>query len=152
MEIKELKKRTHFNNQRLSKLYRKFTELINELRSQPLNTNVVSFINEQIDIINGANDEKTIRKHVRIGQQRIIKLVEKEHKIVPKNYYRNLWMVLGMSAFGVSLGTAFGVALGNVGLLGVGIPFGMIIGIAIGTSMDKKAAQNGRQLKFDLSK
>lgn len=150
--IKELKNRTRFNNERLAKTYRKLSELINELRSQSLNGNVVSFVNEQIELLNKNHDEKALKKLVRLSQHKILKMVEKEHKIVPKHYYRNLWMVLGMSAFGVSLGTAFGAALGNMGLLGIGIPFGMVIGIAVGTSMDQKAAKEGRQLKFDLSK
>lgn len=152
MQINELKNRTRFKNERLTKAYRKFSDLIHELHSQSLNDNVISFINQQIDLINRNHDEKSLKKQIRISQHKIIQLLVKEHKLVPKSYYRNLWMVLGMSAFGIGIGTAFGTALGNMGFLGIGIPFGMVIGIAVGISMDNKAAKEGRQLKFDLGK
>jgi hypothetical protein len=80
----------------------------------------------------------------------IFKLVEKELKLVTKNHYRRLWMVLGMTIFGVLLGVAFGASLGNMAFLGLGLPIGMAIGIGVGTVMDKKAATEGRQLDVDL--
>jgi hypothetical protein len=55
-----------------------------------------------------------------------------------------------MSAIGLPLGVAFGVSVGNLGLLGLGLPIGMAIGIAIGTAMDKKALQEGRQLNVEI--
>lgn len=53
---------------------------------------------------------------------RILKLIEKELKLVPKNSYRNRWMAIGMSAFGVP----------------------------IGAGMDKKAFEEGRQLDMEI--
>ena len=81
---------------------------------------------------------------------KIIKLLEKELKIVPKNYYRNLWFIVGMSVFGLPLGVAFGISIGNLGLLGIGLPIGMVIGIAVGSGMDKKAHKEGRQLNIEI--
>jgi hypothetical protein len=78
-----------------------------------------------------------------------LKLLEKEQKIVPKKHYQTLWMVLGMSSFGLPMGVAFGLALGNIGLMGLGLPIGMGIGLAMGTKMDKKALAEGRQLAFE---
>lgn len=152
MEIKELKNRTQFSNQHLSKVYKNFNEMIKELHNHSLNHKVVSVVNTQIDLLNKEYDEKQLRKLIRKGQHKIIQILATEHKIVPKGYYRNLWMAIGMSAFGISMGTAFGVALGNMGLMGAGIPIGMAMGIAIGTSMDQKAAKEGRQLQFDSAK
>ena len=45
-----------------------------------------------------------------------------------------------------------GVALGsaNTSLLAVGIPLEFTIGIAIGTSKDKKAKDNGLQLDIEI--
>ena len=77
-------------------------------------------------------------------------MTEKELKIVPKNYYRNLWMVLGMSAFGLPLGVAFGLSLGNIGLLAIGLPIGMAIGTLVGSKLDKKALESGKQLDIEL--
>jgi hypothetical protein len=37
-----------------------------------------------------------------------------------------------------------------MGLLAIGLPIGMGIGIAVGTSMDKKAMNEGRQLDIEI--
>ncbi|MBT8322649.1 MAG: hypothetical protein KJO94_04145, partial [Eudoraea sp.] len=71
-------------------------------------------------------------------------------KIVTKNYYRNLWLALGMTVFGIPLGVAFGAAQDNMAFLGVGIPIGMAIGIGVGTAMDEQAKKKGKQLDIDL--
>ena len=71
-------------------------------------------------------------------------------KLVPKFYYRNLWMVLGMSAFGIPLGVAFSMSIKNMAFIGIGLPIGMAIGMIVGTNMDKKAFDEGRQLDVVL--
>jgi hypothetical protein len=83
-------------------------------------------------------------------QTKIIKLLEKELKIVPKNYYRNIWLAVGMSVFGLPIGVAFGVSIGNMGLLAIGLPIGMAIGTLVGSRMDKKAFEENRQLDIEI--
>ena len=82
---------------------------------------------------------------------RILKLIEKEQKLVPKNIYRNRWLAIGMSAFGIPFRVAFGISLGNMAFLAIGLPLGMAIGIAIGAGMDKKAFEEGRQLDLEIT-
>ena len=152
MNIKELKNREDFSNDdKLNRIYSQFGELLNELKKKELSQDVYKLINESVDILNlstfnGAQLTKLLKKK----QTAILKQVEKEHKIVPKNYYRTLWMVLGMSAFGLPIGVAFGLSIGNIGLLAIGLPIGMGIGIAVGMSMDKKAMNEGRQLNIEI--
>jgi len=81
---------------------------------------------------------------------KILKLLEKEMKVVPKNHYRNLWLAVGMSAIGVPIGLVFGLCLGNIGLLGTGLPIGMAIGMVFGSNMDNKAFKEGRQLDMEV--
>ena len=50
-------------------------------------------------------------------------------------------MCFGM-IFGVALGILYGVAVGNMALMSVGIGAGMCIGLAIGTSMDRREAED----------
>jgi hypothetical protein len=109
-------------------------------------------INEIIGGINvfSGTDQELI-KAIKAGQSIFIKLLEKELKIVPQNHYQMQWMVLGMSVFGLLLGVAFGAAMGNMGLLGIGLPIGMAIGIAVGKGMDTKAKNEGRQLDWKSS-
>ena len=53
---------------------------------------------------------------------------------------------MGMAMFGVPIGTAFATAIGNFGLMSTFFPIGMILGMIIGSQMDKKAQLEGRQL------
>ncbi|TPE42726.1 hypothetical protein [Pontibacter mangrovi] len=78
----------------------------------------------------------------------ILKLVEKELKLVPQKHYLKQWMPIGIG-LGLPFGAAYASLLDNMGLFGIGIPIGMGIGIAIGTHLDNKAATEGRQLEME---
>ena len=71
-------------------------------------------------------------------------------KIVPINYFRKTWFVLGMTVFGLPIGAALGLSLGNMAFLGIGLPVGMSMGLAMGARMDNKAKEEGRQLDIEL--
>lgn len=131
--------------------YLHFQELIKELNTKQLNSQVIEQINVLINQINTTSTTE-LKYVLPKTQSKIIKLAEKESKIVPKNYYRMLWMALGMSAFGLPIGLLFGLSLGNIALLGIGLPIGLGIGVAFGTSLDKKAEKEGRQLNWEAKK
>jgi hypothetical protein len=146
----DLKNRQNiYNDIKLSRIYSQFGELLNELKKKELSQNIITSINDCIEQLNASSlTGKELRKLVKQNQTTILKLVEKELKIVPKNYYQFLWMIFGLSGFGVPVGVAFGLIMGNIGLLGFGLPLGMVIGFAIGSAMDKKALNEGRQLNL----
>ena len=152
MEIKNLKK--HLNpedNQKLKKRLETFEKLIIEIRKKEIPSEIVETINGKIDEINHTNGGyKAVRKQIWKSKNQIVKLLEKELKIAPKNLYRNRWMAIGISTFGVPMGVAFGASMNNMGFIGVGIPIGMVIGMAIGAGMDKKALEEGRQLDIEI--
>ncbi len=136
-----------------SKAYQQLGKLLNALKEKMLPAETIDLINNEIDQLNSISDiGKTFVKATKETENRIIKLVEKKHKIVPKNYYGKLWMVLGMSAFGIPIGLAFGLSIGNFGMLAIGIGLGLAIGVGVGSSMDKKAFNEGRQLEFEVKK
>lgn len=153
MEINVLKMRDGLDrNKRLTDIYVQFEKLLTELRKRELPEEVVRSINTHIDLINlstGSEEERW--KQLRKTQSDTLRLIEKELKLVPKNYYRNIWMALGIAAFGVPLGVVFGASLGNMAFMGIGIPIGIPIGLAIGTGLDKKAAEEGRQLDVEIN-
>lgn len=151
-DIKELHNKSEFTlDKKLGKKYLIFSKLIAELRKREIPDDISLQINQQIESINSFYGEsRQLYKLMKKVLYAIIKLLEKELKIVPKNYYRNLWMVLGLSAFGVPLGAAYGSLIGNMGMLGVGMPIGMVIGMAIGARMDKKAKESGKQLDIEI--
>ena len=151
MTIIELKDRLEFDaDSKMYKLYIQFTQLINELRKKDLPDVIVEAINEDIKDLNSLTTAEQVKVAVKQKQTKIIKLLEKQLKIVPINYYRNIWLAVGMSAFGLPIGVAFGLSLHNMGLLGIGLPIGMAIGLGVGSGMDKKALQEGRQLNVEI--
>ena len=152
MEIKELNQKPGIDeNVKLQEMYLQFEKLLIELRKKELPDGLIVSINKDIEDLNSTSSSGAeLRKIVRKKQTSITRLLEKELKLVPKNYYRNLWLAVGMAAFGLPIGVAFGAALGNMAFLGIGLPIGMAIGVAVGTGMDKKAFEEGRQIDLEI--
>ena len=139
------------NNIKLSRIYLQFTELLNELKKKELSENIVTIINNSVKYINSSTlTETQLGKLINQNQTLILKQTEKELKIVPRNYYRNLWMLFGFTAFGLPIGIIFGAIIGNITLLAIELPIGMAIGAAFGLGMDKKAYREGRQLNLEI--
>ena len=152
MNIIELKDRQNISTDiKLKRIYIQFEELLSELKKKELSQNIVASINDSIEQINSSILTGTqLSKLVKQKQTTILKQTEKELKIVPRNYYRNIWMLFGFTAIGLPIGVIFGLSLGNIGLLALGLPIGMAIGAAIGSSLDKKALNEGRQLNLEI--
>jgi len=151
MQITELKNLPDNNtDEKLTLAYIQFQHLLNELSKKPLPDTIVATINQDISELNTLTTPDQFKIALKQKQKNILKVLEKQLKMVPKNYYRNLWFVLGMSAFGLPLGVAFGSMAHNMGLLGTGLPLGMAIGFAVGAAMDKKAFTEGRQLDLEV--
>jgi hypothetical protein len=83
-------------------------------------------------------------------QKTFLTKLEKEHKLVPKHYYRNLWIPIGLSGIGLPIGVVFGFLMGNMSFLGAGLPIGLALGVIFGTYQDQKAEKEGRQLDFEV--
>jgi hypothetical protein len=117
-------------------------QLLTAVAEKDIPDSVIEKINLVINSLNNIEEGNTrFQKMIKKAEADILKLLEKELKILPINHYKKLWMVLGMSAFGNSVG--------NLGLLGLGFPIEMGIGIFVGISQDKKAIDEGRQLAFE---
>jgi len=151
MEIKTLNKKSSKTNEKLANKLAGLEKLFLELCKREIREDIITAINQNIDAINSfSGTEKELLKYLRKVQPKILQLIEKELKLVPKNYYRQKWLAIGLSVFGISFGVAFGAAYGNMAFIGIGLPIGMAMGIAIGTSMDKKAFEAGNQLDVEL--
>lgn len=141
------------DNPKFEKSYTEFGKLLTELNKRDLPNHLVEQISQHINEVNASSiqEKKKLIKQVKKQQTKILSLVEKTLKIVPKGYYRNRWMVLGMTAFGLPFGVVFGMSLGNIAFLGIGLPIGMGIGLAVGNGLDKKAFNEDRQLDFEMA-
>ena len=151
MEIQRLNKRpTIEQNIKLNRKFLQLEKLINELNKQNLSEKITSTINSSIEGVNSINNlEKELSKQIKKSQSGILKLIEKELKLVTKHHYRNTGLAVGL-AMGVALGSVIGSNSENMTMLGIGMPIGMAIGIAIGTTMDKKAKDGGKQLDLEI--
>ena len=150
MQIIELKNLPFNSDEKLNLAYLQFQQLLSELRKKHLPDVIVEIINQDVNDINALTTPDEFKAVLKQKQKNILKVLEKQLKIVPKNYYRNLWFILGMTTFGLPLGVAIGLSVHNMGLLGTGFPFGMAIGFAVGAAMDKKAFKEGRQLDLEV--
>ena len=151
MNIINLKSRAVISeNSKVLRHHHQFEKLISEIKKKELSAELIELINEAIEELN-LTQEENLKKQLIKKQAKIITQLEKKLKVVPKNHYRNSWLAIGMSAFGIPLGIAFGTSLGNMAFLGIGLPIGMAIGLAIGTGMDQKAFEEGRQLDITLN-
>ena len=150
MTLFELQPNEQFiSNPTLKEATQKLNRLIIDLQKRSLPADLIQTINSKIEGINTSNlVGKPLEKLVSTTLAELLKLLEKELKLVPKYHFRNQWMVLGMSSFGLPLGVVFGMSIGNIALLGVGLPIGMAIGIAVGTALDEKVKKEGRQLNL----
>ena len=150
MEIKNLRNREIiYQDIKIFGAYTQFEKLLNELRKRTLPDEVVAYINSCIGLVNSTTDFG-LRNQVKKTQADILKLLEKELKVVIKNHYRNEWMATGLATFGVPIGVIYGILNHNMAMLGFGLPIGMLIGMAVGSSMDKRALKEGRQLDIEI--
>ncbi len=133
------------------KIFQKFEVLLDELSEKHLDTETINFINAQVEDLNHSlAKQKKYHDDLSQAYKQVLNYLRKHEKIVPKNYYRNMWIALGISAFGVPIGVAFGLILDNMAFLGIGLPIGMSIGLAVGSGMDQSAKKNGKQLELDI--
>lgn len=58
---------------------------------------------------------------------------------------------MGIAAFRLPIGIAFGFFLDNFALLALVLSIGMVYGIVVGSKMDNKAYQEGRQLNIEIN-
>mgnify|MGYP006159908659 FL=1 len=130
--------------------YEQINKLLIAVAAKDLTSDTIDRINQEIEELNSLDSfDKNFVKTIKAKENSIVKLLEKKHKIVPKNYYKKLWLALGMSTFGIPIGVAFGIAIKNMAMLGLGLPIGLAIGVLVGSNLDQKAVKEGRQLDFE---
>jgi hypothetical protein len=131
--------------------YQQFGRLVRAIDETKLTPDTIDLIDHEIEALNVVPSAAMhFSRAIKTRETQVIRILEKRHKIVPRNYYRKLWMLLGMSAFGTPVGVTLGSSTGNMGFFGLGIGIGMAVGMALGTKMDKKAFEEGRQLDFEV--
>lgn len=106
------------------------------------------FLSSDMARINTELNVETSAKNLRKFYNLLVRKIMNEYGLVSPTYHQTQWMALGMTIFGLPLGVAFAMAIGNMAFLGIGLPLGIPIGMAIGQQKDKKAKEEGRVLNI----
>ncbi|WP_323755648.1 hypothetical protein [Roseivirga sp.] len=118
------------------KIIRQFIHLFEQLKTREI---PIEALEEPIDRLDKFLEIEPLRfSQLRPLKANIYNILRKQFEILPPNFYKGQWMILGMLIFGIPMGTA----LGSMAFMGVGIP----IGLAIGIAKDKKAQAEGKTL------
>ena len=143
MELPELEvKEKDQLKKKEQKALEQFNELISALNDKELDEEMIEHIKGNMSNIRSELTFNTIKKE----ESKILDYIKREKGYVAQNHYMTLWIALGMSAIGVPIGVAIGLALDQLGFMGIGIGGGLAIGVAIGSAKDKKAKEQGKQL------
>jgi len=126
-----------------------FEKLILELNRRDIPIDVAQEIQEKIEALNSfSGNHKAFLKKIKESKKAIFDLLQKKLNLVPENYYTSLWTPLGMTVFGLSIGTALSVVTKNFSFIGIGLPIGLALGALYGKKLDEKAAREKRVLKL----
>ena len=146
MKIKEIKRREELSqNKKYVKAYKRMENLITAINKKEIPDEFISIINEDINTLNSfSGTEKQLIKSIKKTTSKTLKFIEKRLKLVSKHYYRSVGLVMGML-----FGPIFTLSFDGLGYNGLGMVLGMVVGISVGTSLDAKAAKEGRQLDVE---
>lgn len=135
----------------LQKKIANLNKLLHELRKREVPKEYIRKINLEVESANTfRGDEKELRRQLRKVQNNLLKIIHSDLKLVTRNHYRNMWLSLGLAVFGIPIGVSIALVIDNMGFLGIGLPFGFMIGLIVGTLLDKKAKEEDRQLPVDI--
>lgn len=131
----------------LNKQFSRLEIILEDLSKRSIAPTSSEFIDTQIEEINQhTGDKASYRKAFNKGFRKITSMLQKEEGLTPKAYYQTLWMSLGMAAIGLPIGLLISLSSDNFGFFASGLPIGIGVGIGIGVYLDKKAAEQGKQL------
>lgn len=124
-----------------------FQNLVAEINTKELSPEVVHKIEQEIALLNSWDGSaRSYLKEVEKTKHKTLKILHRDLGLVHKNYYSGLWLSLGMACFGLPLGIIIFFVSDNAAFLGVGLPLGMVLGIGIGTYLDRRAREDNKVL------
>src|SRR5690606_1818717 len=121
MNITTLKKRFIAADTPLYNMYMQLNQFFVELNKKKIPDSIVNHINKEVEELNNIIDSDGLQKLVKQKQSILVRLLEKELKMVPINYYLNMRISLVMTALGITLAVAIISSLGNFALFTIGV-------------------------------
>ena len=125
------------------KVYKEFIHILNSLEKRGLSNDEVKSIELELEDLNLESDPRYRKRYYKTRLDRFKEFLDKTFSLVTKNYYENLYLIIGMFV-GMMLGIVVGERLDKSMGISLGICLGMFIGAFIGRSKDTKAIREGR--------
>jgi hypothetical protein len=149
--MKLAKSSQDFKKSKEAKVWLKLEALLAEIENRDLTESLRTELKGIINSLNGhfPSDKEQVKAAQKAYHQ-LLKQLEKEMNLVAKNHHRTRWLALGMTVFGIPIGIALSSSLQNMSFIGIGLPIGLVVGIAVGSNLDQQAAKENRQLNIDL--
>lgn len=149
MSLTSLPTQCPYENKTAIKLWQKNVDLLNDLATRDLPEELITDMNARTaEILSVTSYDNSFNNLLRKTYAKNLTVIRGKMNLVPQKYYTTLWIPLGMAGIGMPIGVAFGTLLDNMGLLGLGLPIGMVFGLILGSAMDRKAKEQGRQLNI----
>lgn len=118
-------------------IYQKFLDVLIALENKALTASQKNSIEEQLTNLDLKQPHKNRKRYLRKKQNAFLHYLKSVFSLVLKEHYTNYWMSLGM-AFGVAIGTViFKESSGT----GIGLCVGMFLGYCVGQHLDKEAVK-----------
>jgi hypothetical protein len=138
-------KRTEASSTSETKIYNKFLDVLEGLKSRTFTNDEIHSIERELDVLDLESNPRNKKRYFKKALNAFESYLKDTFSLTLKGYYTKL---------GMALGTTFGMLFGIVVLqswersmgISLGWIFGMLIGLAIGKSMDAKAETEGRAL------
>ncbi len=143
------------NNKAEVKIYKRYTEIFNNLNNREFSKEQLKSIEEKIIALKFNTISKNRIKHYKFQLSELNKYLKQEFTLIPKGYYTALGIELG-AGFGATFGLLpifwkliFGIETEFQRSLGIafGVIIGTIIGLFVGKFMDYGAEKRNRVLK-----
>jgi dolichol kinase len=151
MNIIELKERTDLaQDVKLTRVYAVFQEFLAEIKTRKFPNQFIEAVNRDIEEINlSSKTDFALRDLIRAKMKNIVMLLKQNHNIALENYYRNKGLSIAMflGLYPLLLLILNGAVLPAIGVFVATIGMA-VIGINFGDRKDKKAFEEGRQLKM----
>lgn len=153
MELIKLKEvETSSKQNALYKTYLEYNHLLSEIKDFQLPDPIIRSINRDIEQLNytsrsGGRKRRLIKQKI----NKVTKILRREVNIVPKRYHQSQWTMVGLLLLLIFIPIFIIYDISNSGLFALLIMLVALGCFFYGRSLDKKAKQEGRQLKINIT-
>lgn len=130
---------------------RNYNKLLKQLQDKTLKPQTTQFITHQITTIESLNlQQKASSRKINQSKRQLLSYLQKNEGIYAKNHFMTLYMAVGMTAMGLPAGIIFSFLIDNFAFIGLGLPIGLSLGLALGQKKDLQIKAKGKQINYSV--